>query len=121
METAHPDNPLNLVTDVDVNPANKDDIVVLNSRLDKIKEKTPDLDELHFDGAYGSEANDLKFEEQNITPVQTAVKGAKAAVEIEIEKNSENEYVVNCPYQSVKQSSIGNMQSLSITNRLSGH
>ena len=54
-ETAHPDNPINLVNDVDVNPVNKDDSVVLNKRIDKIKDKTPDLDELHFDGAYGSE------------------------------------------------------------------
>jgi hypothetical protein len=102
VETAHPDNPINLVTDVAVNPANKDDSAVLNKRIDKLKEKTPDIDELHFDGAYGSAENDLKFEEHNITPVQTAIKGIKAAVDIKIEKESEESYKVSCPYQSVK-------------------
>jgi hypothetical protein len=43
VKTAHPENPINLVTDVDVNPVNQDDSVVLNSRLDKLKEKMPDL------------------------------------------------------------------------------
>lgn len=100
-ETAHPDNPINLINDVDVNPVNKDDSVVLNKRIDKIKDKTPDLDELHFDGAYGSEENDLKFEEHKITPVQTAVRGSKSAVDIEIKKKSGNHYVVSCPNQAV--------------------
>ncbi len=100
-ETAHPDNPINLVNDVDVNPVNKDDSVVLNKRIDKIKDKTPDLDELHFDGAYGSAENDKKFEEHNITPVQTAVRGSKSAVDIEIEKESDGQYTVSCPAQTV--------------------
>lgn len=102
VETAHPDNPVNLITDVSVNPVNKDDSKVLNERLDNIKEKTPDLEELHFDAAYGSSENDKKFEQHDITPVQTAVKGTRAAVEIEIEKRSESEYTVSCPLQSVK-------------------
>jgi hypothetical protein len=102
VETAHPDNPINLITDIDVNPVNKDDSVVLNQRLDKLKEKTPDIDELHFDGAYGSAENDLKFEAYNITPVQTAIKGPKSAVDIKIEKESEQSYKVSCPYQSVE-------------------
>ncbi|MBU1087770.1 MAG: transposase [Candidatus Omnitrophica bacterium] len=100
-ETAHPDNPINLVSDVDVNPVNKDDSIVLNKRIDRIKDKTPDLDELHFDGAYGSAENDLKFEEHKITPVQTAVRGAKSAVDIEIEKESDGQYTVSCPNQTV--------------------
>ena len=102
VETAHPDNPINLVSDIDVNPVNKDDSAVINKRLDKLKEKTPDLDELHFDGAYGSEENDKKFAEHNITPIQTAVKGSKPAVDIKIEKESQVQYTVSCPYQSVK-------------------
>ena len=100
-ETAHPDNPINLITDVAVSPVNKDDSQVLNERLDTIKEKTPDLDELHFDGGFGSAENDFKFKKQGITAVQTAIKGAKPAVEIEIDQVNENEYKVSCPFQTV--------------------
>ena len=101
VETVHPDNQVNLITDVSTNPLNKDDSKVLNERLDTIKEKTPDLKELHFDGAYGSTDNDKKFEQHKITPVQTAVRGAKPAVDMKIEKVSETEYTVSCPLQSV--------------------
>jgi hypothetical protein len=102
VETAHPDNKVNLITDVSTNPLNKDDSKVLNQRLDTIKEKTPELKELHFDGAYGSADNDKKFEKHKITPVQTAVRGAKPAVAMKIEKVSETKYTVSCPLQSVQ-------------------
>jgi hypothetical protein len=102
VETAHPDNQINLITDVSTNPLNKDDSKVLHERLDTIKEKTPELKELHFDGAYGSSDNDKKFEKHRITPVQTAVRGAKHGVDMNIEKVSETEYTVSCPLQSVQ-------------------
>jgi len=101
-ETAHPDNPVNLLTDVAVHANNTDDSQVLHERIDRIKEKTPDLDELHFDGAYGSSDNDQKFAEHHITPVQTAVKGRQAAVAIAIDKTDNNEYTVSCPLQTKK-------------------
>ena len=101
VETAHPDNKVNLITDVSTNPLNKDDSKVLNERLDIIKDKTPELKELHFDGAYGSSDNDKKFEKHKITPVQTAVRGAKPAVDMDIEKVSETAYTVSCPLQSI--------------------
>jgi len=100
-ETAHPDNPINLVTDVAVNPNNIDDSDVLGDRLDRVKHKTPDLDEIHFDGGYGSCDNDEKFAEYGITPIQTAVRGRQAAVTIDIEQVSDNEYNVSCPQQTV--------------------
>jgi len=90
-ETAHPDNPIYLVTDVAVNPNNIDDSDGLGERLDRIKQKTPDLDELHFDGGYGSSDNDEKFVEYSISPIQTVVRGRQSAVNIEIEQVSENE------------------------------
>lgn len=49
-ETANPDNPIQLIADLAVNPNNIDDTKIINSRIDKIKEKTPDLKELHTDG-----------------------------------------------------------------------
>jgi len=100
-ETAHPDNPINLVTDVAVNPNNIDDSQVLGERLAPIKQKTSDLDELHFDGAFGSSANDARFDHYGITAIQTAVRGRQAAVAIEIKQLSDNEYQVSCPQQTV--------------------
>jgi hypothetical protein len=100
-ETANPDNELNLLTDVTVCSNDTDDSKILNERIEPIKEKTPDLNELHTDGAYGSEDNDKKMEELQITHVQTAVRGRKAEVSMEIEEVSDGQYTVKCPHQSV--------------------
>ncbi|MBA7531940.1 hypothetical protein ES705_24166 [subsurface metagenome] len=100
-ETANPDNELNLITDVAVCSNDTDDSKILNERIEPIKEKTPDLNELHTDGAYGSEDNDKKMEELEITHVQTAVRGRKAEVSIQIEEVSDGQYTVKCPHQSV--------------------
>ena len=100
-ETANPDNELNLITDVAVFSNDTDDSKILNERVEPIKEKTPDLNELHTDGAYGSEDNDKKMEELEITHVQTAVRGRKAEVSMKIEELSDEKYTVKCPHQSV--------------------
>ncbi len=102
-ETANPDNPLQLITDIAVNPNNVDDSVIINNRIDKIIEKTPDLNELHTDGGYGSEDNDRKFEGLKITQVTTAVRGRESAIVKKIEQTgqSPNEYNVECPGQTV--------------------
>ena len=101
-ETANPDNELNLITNVTVCSNNTDDSEILNDRLETIVEKTPGLEELHTDGAYGSEDNDKKMEELEITHVQTAVRGRKAKVSMEIEEVSEEQYTVKCPRQTVR-------------------
>ena len=101
VETATPENELNLITDVAVNPVNTDDSQVLNERLDRIKEKTPEIEELHFDGGYGSAANDRKMLTHEITPVQTAIRGRQAQVEIEINEIPDDGYQVSCLLQSV--------------------
>lgn len=100
-ETANPDNDVNLITDVAVCSNSTDDSKILNERIEPIKEKTPDLNELHTDGAYGSEDNDKKMEELEITHVQTAVRGRKTEVSIQIEEVSDGQYTVKCPHQSV--------------------
>jgi len=99
-ETAHPDNQLNLITDIAVDKNNKDDSTILNERLKLMKEKTPDLEELHADGAYGSSANDELLEESEIKLVQTAVRGRKAGRLVIIEKKGD-QYLVSCPHQTV--------------------
>jgi len=101
-ETASPDNELNLITDIAVCPNVIDDSAILEQRLDRLKEKTPDLKELHTDGAYGSEQNDKKMEDLKITHVQTAVRGRAAEVAMEIEAVSDDEYLVCCPHQCAK-------------------
>ncbi len=52
-ETASPDNPIQLIDDIAINLDNVDDTKILSGRIDKIKEKTPELNEMHTDGGYG--------------------------------------------------------------------
>lgn len=101
-ETSNPDNELELLTDITVRSNTTDDSKMLNDRIEPIVEKTPDLKEMHTDGAYGSEANDKKMEELEIDHVQTAVRGRKAKVTMEIEEASDGDYTVQCPKQTVK-------------------
>lgn len=99
-ETANPDNELNLITDVAVATNNIDDSRILNDRLDLMKDKTPELSELHTDGGYGSAENDRKMEELGIIQIQTAIKGKQSGISFVIEKLDET-YRIECPYQSV--------------------
>jgi len=105
-ETANPENPVQLVTDISVNPNNIDDSQILNDRVDKIKEKTPEISEMHTDGGYGSQESDKKFEELEITHVTTAVRGRESETEKKIEQTSQSpeEYTVECPFQKVQSS-----------------
>lgn len=110
VESCNPENPINLVTDISVHANNMDDSKGLNERIDIVKQKTPELNELHFDGAFGSKDNDIKFYEHTVTPVQTAIRGREnSGVEITINQTrlpdgqvSENQYLVSCPNQSAE-------------------
>ncbi len=97
VETRNKENKLNVIIDLAVSANNIDDSAVLNKRLDNIKEKAEDLEEIHFDGGYGSEDNDEKLKELGVTPVQTAIKGRKSEVNIEIKKTKGNDFMVSCP------------------------
>jgi hypothetical protein len=102
-ETCNPVNPIDLLTDVSVHANNIDDCNGLNERIEPIKEKTPELNELHTDGAYGSKDNDVKFDEHGITHIQTAIRGREnSGVEITINQAGEDRYLVSCPNQSVE-------------------
>jgi len=101
VETAHPENQINLLTDVCVNANNVNDDKILHGRIETLKEKTPALNELHTDAAYGSSDNDKKLEELQVAQVQTGIKGPPPSVEIQIEHICENSYAVSCPRQSV--------------------
>lgn len=74
-------NPIQLINDIAVNPNNIDDSKILNQRIDTIKDKTQEIEEMHTDGGYGSEDNDDKFEELEITQITTAVRGGESEIE----------------------------------------
>jgi len=101
VETCNPENQLNLITDISVSPNNVDDSKNLLERLDVLKEKTPDIAELHNDGAYGSSDNDAKCLELGITQIQTAIRGKEAAIEMTIQQTDVDCYHVSCPHQTV--------------------
>ncbi len=104
VETANPDNELQLITDVAVTNNNVDDTTILADRLESIMDITPDLNEFHTDGGYGNEENDNTFKELGINHIQTAIKGREASIEITIEQSEDSNeyYIVKCPYQEVK-------------------
>jgi hypothetical protein len=101
-ETCHPENELNLITDVAVAPNNTDDGQILAERAETMSEKTPDLEELHVDGGYGSDKAEKATQENDIELVQTAIKGRKPAVRMEITARDGEGWQVSCPRQSVE-------------------
>ncbi|MBN1759621.1 MAG: hypothetical protein JW863_14940 [Chitinispirillaceae bacterium] len=101
-ETANPENALNLITDVAVETNNTDDSTILNNRIDEIKTKCDDLNELHTDGAYGSSDNDKKMNEHHVNYIQTAVRGRVAEVAMNLERIDADQYNVSCPQQTVQ-------------------
>jgi len=101
-ETANPENALNLITDVAVEPNNTDDSTILNSRIDVIKTKNDDLNELHTDGAYGSSGNDKKCNKHDVNHIQTAVRGRIAEVAMKIEQTDTEQHQISCPLQTTQ-------------------
>ncbi len=103
-ETANPDNPVQLVTDICTSPNNVDDSSILEGRIEKIKEKTPEFKESHTDGGYGSKETDRKCEENDVQHITTAVRGRESGVSIKIEQINQipESYTVECPIQKVE-------------------
>lgn len=103
-ETCHPDNQLHLITDVATQTNNTDDADILEQRAEAMAEKTPELAELHVDGAYGSDGSEKALSEEEITLIQTAIRGRSAEVPMQIEAKAEG-YQVRCPHgQTVRAS-----------------
>lgn len=103
-ETAHPENQLNLITDVAVAPNTTDDAAILAERAAVMARKTPALEELHADGAYGSDEADQALSEEEIALIQTAIKGPSAKVPMHITPG-EDGYRVSCPNGQTVQAS----------------
>jgi len=75
-ETCDPENELQLVTKVQVEPNTSEDAQMLAEALPDLKART-EVDEMHTDGGYSSEDVDEAMGEMKIDQVQTAIKGAK--------------------------------------------
>jgi len=75
-ETCDPENELHLITKVQVAPNNVDDGQLLAEALPNLKERT-DLNTLVTDGGFGSEVSDAALQEQGVTLIQTAIRGAQ--------------------------------------------
>ena len=96
-ETCHPENELNLVTKVALETNNTDDSKILEAQLDEMVECTPDLEEFHIDGGFGSEGVDVKADEHQIILIQTAIKGVQSQVPMGIEGTEQDGFTVDCP------------------------
>jgi len=75
-ETCDPENDLQLIVKVQVEPNTTDDAQMLQEALPDLKERT-DLDVMYTDGGYNSEDVDEAMTELEVDQVQTAIRGAK--------------------------------------------
>jgi hypothetical protein len=95
-ETADPSEDLRLITDVVVEPNNRDDGGILHERLLEMHHKTPGLRELHTDATYGSAENDLLEAELGIAAVQTGICGIIPQAPMRIERDEASCLHVRC-------------------------
>ena len=102
-ETCEPENDLQLITKVQVEPNNTDDSKLLIEALPDLTERT-DLDTLYTDGGYGSPSADMAHQAHNIKHVQTAIRGRKQnpdklyLSDFNIEYNADgNPAAITCP------------------------
>lgn len=73
-ETCHPDNPFQLMVDVQTEPNTADDAAMLAERVPRLKERTG-VDEMHTDGGYNSPEVDQVMRQHQVEQVQTAIRG----------------------------------------------
>jgi hypothetical protein len=73
-ETCDPENPVQLITQVQVAPNTTDDSTLLAEALPNLKDRTG-VDTVFTDGSYGSPENDALLAEHQVTLIQTAIRG----------------------------------------------
>jgi hypothetical protein len=73
-ETCDPENPVQLITQVQVAPNTTDDSTLLAEALPDLKARTG-VDTVFTDGGYGSPENDALLAEHQVTLIQTAIRG----------------------------------------------
>lgn len=79
-ETCDPENEIQLITKVQVAPNNVDDGQLLAEALPNLKERTA-LETMITDGGYGSKVSDEALQKQEVTLIQTAIRGAQPATD----------------------------------------
>jgi len=79
-ETCHPENPFQLIVQVQTESNNTDDAAMLTAALPSLKERT-DVDEMNTDGGYNSPDVDDVMRTQQVTQIQTAIRGRKPSEE----------------------------------------
>jgi hypothetical protein len=79
-ETCDPENAIQLITKVQVAPNNVDDGQLLAEALPNLKERTA-LESMITDGGYGGEVSDDTLQEQEVTLIQTAIRGAQPSAD----------------------------------------
>lgn len=97
VETCDPENEINLITHLNAHPNQADDAAVLAQDLEQMVEKTPDLEECHVDGGFGSADVDTQAQAHQVNIIQTAVKGNTAKVLIEVQGEEDTGYTLTCP------------------------
>jgi hypothetical protein len=75
-ETCDPQNPLQLITAVQVAPNTTEDSALLMAALPELKQRTA-LNTLHTDATYGSPEADTVLRATQVTLIQTAIRGRK--------------------------------------------
>jgi hypothetical protein len=79
-QTCHPDNPFQLIVEMQTESNATDDAAMLVEVLPGLKERTH-VDEMHTDGGYNSPDVDEVMREHQVKQIQTAIRGRKPAKE----------------------------------------
>jgi hypothetical protein len=102
-ETCDPENEIQLITKVQVAPNNVDDGQLLAEALPNLKERTS-IETMITDGGYGSEVSDKALQKQEVTLIQTAIRGAQPTADkfslsdFVIEQNEKGDpRLITCP------------------------
>ena len=97
-ETCHPDNPVQLLTDVSVYTNNTADDTMLTERIPQIKVRTG-VEQMITDGGYSGEKAESACQQESVILIPTEVKGRKLAVdEISLAQfNFEANLLITCP------------------------
>jgi hypothetical protein len=103
-ETCDPQNPLQLITKVQVAPNATDDSQLLAEALPNLKERA-ELDTIYTDGGHGGPDSDLVLQQQKVEHIQTAIRGRTLdpdklyLADFTIKFNPDNQPVkVTCPH-----------------------
>ena len=95
-ETSHPDNPVQMITDVAVEPNVCSDVEFLENRLPKLNERT-NLDKLIVDGGYHGETTQASAENEEVEVVPTDLTGRDPEYSTAGFKLKDEEGIAACP------------------------